>query len=87
MHSIKIETVDVQLPTGQFDSPTDTPSIAVANYNCYNTSILLKQSTIELIPYTPTGHVIYLLFVADTEFLLPMILPTGNIDNNSTNSI
>ena len=59
MHSVEIEAVKIQWPTGQLGSPTDTskfltvsvielptsqldsltgaPSIAVANYNDYNT--------------------------------------------------
>ena len=66
------------MPTGQTDySPTDdTLSIAVANCDHSNISILLKLSTIKPITVTPTvGHIIFLSFIADTESLLP-VAPT-----------
>lgn len=70
-HSIKIEA----------DNVNDTSSVAVANYEHSNTSILRKQSMFKLIRETPAGDFISLSFVADTEPLLKKT-PVGHFDND-----
>ena len=74
--SIKIKVDNVHLLTGQTDysqngSLIDTPSIAVTNYSHSITSTSKKKSTSKSL----TVSVIDLLFITNTESLLPVTSP------------
>ena len=88
-NSIKIEVDGVQSPTDQLrdnsslnSSPIDTPSIAIGNYDHYDTSIPYKKSATKLSREIPMGHQHTSPLILGTASFVTEI-PTGHVNNDT----